>query len=195
MPLVSSLDISLGWIAKDSKLASNWDNMTWEMYIDGYKIDLDAFDWFETEYRVKGENNKQRTWTITLINLTPGVHTLRQSWKSQIDIDDGWNVYKQGMYEEVVEFTVLEKQEYPTFSSDADIGQQTYTSEKAQLDFLFYLPNDYSKYPQQKWPLIVYLHGAPFRGSTLELLKEESLPRRLEGEKERRNSPSLSCLL
>jgi len=184
VPYVSNLDISLGWIAKDSKLASNWDAMTWEMYIDDYKIDLDAFDWFETEFRVKGENNKQRVWTITLKNLNPGVHTLRQSWTSQIDIDDGWNVYKQGTYEQIVKFTVPEKQEYPIFSSDADIGQHPFTSEKAQLDFLLYLPNDYDKDPQQKWPLIVYLHGAPFRGSSLELLKEESLPRRLEGETE-----------
>ena len=46
------------------------------------------------------------------------------------------------------------------------------------------MPNDYGKDPQQEWPLIVYLHGAPLRGSNLELLKNESLPRRLEKEAE-----------
>jgi len=182
VPSLSSLDIGLGWMAKVSKFASNWDAMTWEMYLDDNKIDLTAFDWFETEFVSKGENNKQRNWIITLKNLTPGVHTLRKSWNSQIDIDDGWNVYKQGTYQQVVEFTVLEKQGYPIFSSAADIGQHPYTSEKAQLDFLFYLPEDYGKDPQQEWPLILYLHGAPYRGSTLELLKEESLPGRLERE-------------
>jgi len=182
VPLVSSLDISLGWFARESKLAPNWDEITWELYIDDNKIDLEAFDWFETEFNVKGENNKQRTWVITLKNLSPGVHTLRQSWTSRVAIDDGWNVYQAGTYQQVVKFTVLEKEVYPALSSNANIGQHPYTSEKAQLDFLFYLPNDYGKDLQQEWPLIVYLHGASFRGSTLELLKEESLPGRLERE-------------
>ena len=182
VPLMSSLDISFGWMAKESKFASNWDEITWELYIDENKIDLDAYDWFETEFKVKGENNKQRAWVITLKNLTPGVHTLQQTWTSRVAVDDGWNVYQAGTYQQVVKFTVLEKEVYPTLSSKANIGQNPYTSEKAQLDFLFYLPNDYGKDPEQEWPLIVYLHGASFRGSTLELLKEESLPRRLERE-------------
>ena len=99
-----------------------------------------------------------------------------------MQIDDGWNVYQPGTYEQVVNFTVLEKEVYPIFSSQVATGQHPYTSEKAQLDFLLYLPKDYGKDPQQEWPLIVYLHGAPLRGSTLELLRRESLPRRLEKE-------------
>ena len=182
MPSVSSLDISLGWIAKESKLDTNWEKMTWEMYLDDHKIDLEAFDWFETVFKVKGENNKQRTWIITLKNLTPGVHTLMQSWTSRTAVDDGWNVYQAGTYQQVIKFTVLEKEVYPALSSKAIIGQHPYTSEKAQLDFLLYLPGDYGKDPDQEWPLIVYLHGASYRGTTLDLLKEESLPRRLERE-------------
>lgn len=182
VPYVSNLDVSLGWIAKESELVSNWNAMTWEMSIDDHPIDLDAFEWFETDYRVKGENNKQRNWIITLKNLTPGVHTLRQSWTSRVAVDDGWNVYQPGTYEQVVEFTVLQKETYPTFTMNAESGQHPYTSEKAKLDFLFYLPKDYGKDTQQEWPLVVYLHGAPVRGSNLEFLKEESLPSRLETE-------------
>jgi pimeloyl-ACP methyl ester carboxylesterase len=182
VPLVSNLDINLGWIAKESKLASNWDVMTYEMYIDDYKIDLEAFNWFETDYIAKGEDNKSRNWIITLKNLSPGMHTLRHSWTSETAVDDGWNINQPGTYEQLVNFTVLEKVVYPTFSSNGTVGQHPYTSEKAQLDFLLYLPNDFGKDPQQEWPLIVYLHGAPLRGSTLELLRKESLPRRLEKE-------------
>ncbi len=185
VPLVSSLDIGFGWIAKESKLAPNWDAMTWELYIDDYEIDLESFDWFEYEYTAKGEDNRSRDWIITLKNLAPGGHTFRYSWTSEVAIDDGFNVYQPGTYEQVVNFTVLEKAVYPIFSPNVDIGQHPYTSEKAQLDFLLYLPSSYGKDPQQKWPLIVYLHAAPLRGATLDLLKkEEPLPRKLEKEKD-----------
>jgi predicted peptidase len=118
-------------------------------------------------------------WIITLKNLSPGKHTLRRSWTWDLAVDDGFNIYQPGRYEHVVNFNVLEKAVYPIFSSTADIGQHPYTSEKAQLDFLLYLPSDYGKDPQQEWPVIVYLHGAPLRGATLELLMEEPLPHKL----------------
>ncbi len=167
---------------KNSKIASNWDAITWEWYLDGYQIDIEAFDWFEYEYTAKGGNNISRTWILTLKDIPPGEHTLRQLWTSEIAIDDGWNIYQPGTYETMVSFTVLDKAVYPIFSSNVNIGQQSYTSQKAQLDFLLYLPGDYGKDSNQEWPLIVYLHGAPLRGSTLDLLRKESLPRRLEKE-------------
>ena len=80
VPLLSSMDISLSWIAKKTKIASNWDAMTWELYIDDYQIDLERFAWFEYEYIAKGEDNISRDWIITLKNLSPGAHTLRYSW-------------------------------------------------------------------------------------------------------------------
>ena len=183
VPSVSSLDISDGWFAKESKFSSNWDVMTWEWYIDGYQIDLESFDWFEYEYVAKGDDNLSRTWIITLKDLSPGKHIFRFSWTSDVAVDDGFNVYQPGTYERVVNFTVLEKEEYPAFSSKINIGQHPYTSKKAQLDFLLYLPSDYGKDSQKEWPLIVYLHAAPLRGATLELLKkDEPLPRKLEKE-------------
>jgi hypothetical protein len=184
VPLVSSLDINIGWIAKESKLAPNWDAMTWEIYIDGYRIDLESFKWLEEEYTAKVENNKARDWELTLKNLTPGEHTLRITRTSEIAVDDGWNEYQPGRYEEIVNFTVLEEKVYPTFSSSVDIGQHPYTSENAEIDFLLYLPDDYGKDPQQEWPMIVFLHGALLRGSNLELLLGAELPKKLEKEKD-----------
>ena len=183
VPLVSSLDIYIGWFAKESKFASNWEAMAWELYIDDYKINLEEFDWFDEDFIAKGEDNKQRLWIITLKNLSPGKHTLRQLWRMKTAVDDGFNVYQPGTYELVVNFIVLEKTIYPSFSSSVNIGQNPYTSEKAGLDFLLYLPSDYGKEPQREWPLIVYLHGATLRGATLELLmKDEPLPKKLEKE-------------
>jgi hypothetical protein len=180
VPMLSGLDIEFGWIAKETKLAANWEAMTWELSIDGHPVALEDFDWQEYDFPQHGEDNKSRTWVITLKNLSPGQHTLRQSWTSDQAVDDGFNTYQPGRYEHVVNFNVLEKAVYPLFSSNANVGQHPYTSEKAQLDFLLYLPSDYGKEPQQEWPVIVYLHGALLRGATLELLMEEPLPHKLE---------------
>jgi len=183
VPQVSKLDVAFGWLAKESKFASNWGAMAWELYIDDYQIDLEEFDWFEEDFIAKGDDNKLRRWIITLKNLSPGKHTLRRLLIMEAAVDDGFNVYQPGTYELVVNFTVLEKAVYPTFSSNVNIGQHPYTSEKTGLDFLVYLPSDYGKDPQQEWPLIVYLHSAPLRGATLELLmEEEPLPKKLEKE-------------
>ena len=180
VPLVSGLDIEFGWMAKETKIESNWNAMTWKLSIDGHQVALEDFDWQEMDFTQHGEDNKQRWWTITLKNLTPGKHTLRRSWTSDLAVDDGFNIYQPGTYEHLVNFTVLEKAVYPIFSSEVDLGQHLYTSEKAQLDFLLYLPKDYGKEPRQEWPMIVYLHGAPLRGATLELLmEEEPLPKQL----------------
>jgi len=182
VPLVSGLAVDFGWIAKETKLDSNWDTMVWALYIDDYQIDLEEFDFDEFDFIAHGEDNKMREWLIDLKSLTPGQHTLRYSWTSEIAIDDGFSIYQPGTYEHVVNFTILEKAVCPKLSSSVDIGQHPYTSELAQLDFLLYLPSDYGNDPQQEWPLIVYLHGANLRGTTLELLMGEPLPRKLEKE-------------
>ncbi len=177
IPQMSGMTILVGWIAKETNFAPNWEAITWELNIDGYKIDLEAFEWFETDYPAHGEDNKERIWLIDLKNLSPGEYTLRYAWEANQVVNDGFNIYQPGRYEHTVNFTVLEKASYPTLPATAKIGQHPYTSEKAGFDFLLYLPDDYGKDPQQEWPLIVYLHGVYLRGATLELLMEEPLPK------------------
>lgn len=182
IPPITVLDISIGWLAKASIIEANWEEMEFKASIDGRELDLNSFEWFETEYPQHIENNVSRTWTITIKNLSPGKHTFSQSWTSSNPIDDGYNTYQPGTYSQILTFTVLEKADYPELTSEAKQGQYAYSSKQAQLDFLLYLPDSYRKDPQQEWPLIVYLHGAIWRGATPEMLKEESLPRKLEGE-------------
>jgi predicted peptidase len=52
------------------------------------------------------------------------------------------------------------------------------------VSYLLYLPVDYGKDPQQKWPLILFLHGSGERGSDLELLKRQPLPKTLDRQKD-----------
>jgi predicted peptidase len=75
------------------------------------------------------------------------------------------------------------------------IGQHPYSSrvqiegahpitQTAEVSYLLYLPVDYGKDPQQKWPLILFLHGSGERGSDLELLKRQPLPKTLDRQKD-----------
>jgi hypothetical protein len=182
VPQMSGLDIGFGWIAKESKFASNWDSIAWALTIDGYQVDLEKFDWYESDYPVHGEANKSRQWFISLKKFNPGKHNLRLSWTSKTAVDDGINTYQPGTYAHEVKFTILEKTAYPALPSTPAVGQHPYTSQKAGLDFLLYLPGDYGKDPQREWPLVVYLHGVQLRGATLDLLREEPLPQKLDKE-------------
>ena len=65
-------------------------------------------------------------------------------------------------------------------SSTVSTGQHSFTSEKAQRNYLLFLPTAYGKDPQQKWPLILFLHGSGTRGSNVDNLKFEALPQILE---------------
>lgn len=45
------------------------------------------------------------------------------------------------------------------------------------LDYLLFLPQGYRKDGDQRWPLILFLHGAGERGSDLERVKKHGIPR------------------
>jgi predicted esterase len=47
-------------------------------------------------------------------------------------------------------------------------------------DFFVYLPPDYDKDPQKKWPLVLFLHGSGERGYDLNLLTRQGLPQEIE---------------
>ena len=53
-------------------------------------------------------------------------------------------------------------------------------TQTVQLDYLLYLPPGYDTDPAQRWPLILYLHGAGERGSDPELIKRDGIPHHLE---------------
>jgi predicted peptidase len=71
-------------------------------------------------------------------------------------------------------------------ATPAPTGQYAYTFEKetamgqeVRLNYLLFLPQDYQKEPQKKWPLILFLPGLGERGDSieeLELLKVHGPP-------------------
>jgi predicted peptidase len=48
------------------------------------------------------------------------------------------------------------------------------------IRYLLYLPKGYGENKEQKWPLMLFLHGAGERGSNLELVKKHGPPKLIE---------------
>ena len=48
------------------------------------------------------------------------------------------------------------------------------------FDYLLYLPASYEKATDQKWPLVIFLHGSGERGTTLNLVRKNGLPYELD---------------
>jgi len=45
------------------------------------------------------------------------------------------------------------------------------------LEYLLFLPQDYGRDPEKKWPLMLFLHGAGERGDSLGLVKKHGPPK------------------
>ena len=116
------------------------------------------------DFEIPDTDVKARVWNLKVENITPGTHTI------------------QCMYEEGGEsgtttlvFTVSEQPEtFPTLSSEVPPGLLPYTSEKANHNYFLYVPGEYGVDPQQKWPLLLHLHGLDKLHSSMDIFKEEA---------------------
>ncbi len=68
---------------------------------------------------------------------------------------------------------------YPEVSAGTATGQHPHTSQAGDLNFLLYLPADYAKDTQKKWPLILFLHGSGEKGTDVQMLTAQPLPETL----------------
>jgi predicted peptidase len=125
-------------------------------------------------------------WNVILEDPTPGVHKLRyviHNFEGNGGTKDvTWMVTVEGSKASPTPLVSLNKQTYPPLSTAINPGQHPYTSSKAQLNFLLYLPEDYGKDPQTKWPVILFLHGAGKVGTNLDQLRSGPLPSNLENQ-------------
>jgi hypothetical protein len=63
----------------------NWEELVWEMSVDGHPIDLEAFGVYDFVHPdlapspspVREVFKMERLWNVVLVNPTPGTHTLR----------------------------------------------------------------------------------------------------------------------
>ncbi len=69
----------------------------------------------------------------------------------------------------------------------ADAGQHAQKFEKqitVTLDYLLFLPEDYAKDADKKWPLILFLHGSGERGNDINKVKVHGIPKIVEDKKD-----------
>jgi len=66
------------------------------------------------------------------------------------------------------------------YTTTVQIEDESHITQTVQVNYLLYVPESYGQDPQQRWPLILFLHGRGERGDNLELLKKHPLPRILE---------------
>jgi predicted peptidase len=71
-----------------------------------------------------------------------------------------------------------------SYSCRVQIETASHITKAVEVHYLLYLPGDYGKDPHRKWPLILFLHGSGERGSDLELLKRQPLPKTLDRQKD-----------
>ena len=53
-------------------------------------------------------------------------------------------------------------------------------AQKLEVNYLLYLPRDYNKKKDAKWPVILFLHGAGERGDDLNRVKVHGPPKLVE---------------
>lgn len=120
VPVVPELATGHGWWAADEALRdASWEAMTWELYLDGQQVDLNAFGTFDADLPQTGlpghDANEEvitklRSWDVVLEQPTPGAHTLRSVLHLAQTVDDGFHVTEASTYELVVNFTVEAEQ-------------------------------------------------------------------------------------
>ena len=66
------------------------------------------------------------------------------------------------------------------YTTTVQIEDESHITQTLQVNYLLYVPESYGQDPQQRWPVILFLHGRGERGDNLELIKKHPLPRILE---------------
>jgi hypothetical protein len=83
-----------------------WEARTWELYIDGYAVDLPAFNIVDFDSELNGTKYEYRLWRIRLRNIPEGRHTLRYVMHVNQEIRNDPASQSPGTYELVVNFMV-----------------------------------------------------------------------------------------
>jgi hypothetical protein len=107
VPWVDELFIGLGIRAEDETLRDAlWEARTWELFIDGYVVDLPAFNIADFNNEVDGIQYEHRLWRIRLRNIPEGQHILRYVMHGNQELENGPESQSRGTYELIVNFTI-----------------------------------------------------------------------------------------
>jgi predicted esterase len=134
-----------------------WRRIKTEIVFDNQLVNLPAFGFLDDPAEAV------RVWNVIVENITPGTHTI--TCKYEREGEAGTTVF---------EFTVSgQPGSFPALSAEALYRINPYTSDKAKLDYLLYIPAEYGEDPNKEWPLLVYLHGMSRVNKSVELLQND----------------------
>ena len=141
-----------------------WRKAKSEVAFDGQALNLPAFGYMEVEL-YDMEWKYARIWNLMIENITPGTHIIQTLWE---DLEENTK------YTYTYVFSVSDQPEtFPTLSAISPKRLNPYTSEKANLNYLLYIPGEYGVDPERKWPLLIYLHGMDRVNKSVTLLQND----------------------
>ena len=106
VPWVDELFIGYGIHGVDqAQRDALWNARTWELYIDGYTVDLPAFNIADFDSELDGTQYEYRVWRIRLRKIPAGEHTLHYVMHVNQTIENDPESQSPGTYELVVNFT------------------------------------------------------------------------------------------
>lgn len=92
IPPAPRLFVGYGLFDSPAEIGRSWRASKWEMWIDGQRVNLQAFgtaDRWLLKYGPAGnEDVVLREWNVTLVDATPGRHTLRYRWRDPVGVTD-----------------------------------------------------------------------------------------------------------
>ncbi|MFC1879342.1 prolyl oligopeptidase family serine peptidase [Chloroflexota bacterium] len=127
-------------------LDADWKKQKTEITFDDQGVNFSLFGSLDF---IDPNGKDVRNWNVMVENITPGTHTVQ---------------CRRDLNERIVEVTYditvpSETETYPILSAEVVPGQHPFTSEKAKLNYFLYIPDGYGVEAQEKWPLILFLHG------------------------------------
>jgi len=157
----------------DEEAKQQWENSKLEITFDGQEMYLPSFGYVETD-DTDGETKYVRMWNLKVENLQPGNHSVVCAKDYEGEDDDGTTIWNFSVFDGPEKFPVLSEEIVPRV--------QLYSSEKANLNYVMYIPGEYGVNPEREWPLLLYLHGMDRVNSTVRILKNDYLLSRLENQ-------------
>lgn len=92
IPRTSRLYVGYGLFESAAKMERTWKASKWDMWIDGQRVDLQAFgtaDRWLLKYGPAGNMDVVlREWQVTLLRATPGRHTVRYRTREPAGVTD-----------------------------------------------------------------------------------------------------------
>jgi hypothetical protein len=107
VPWVDELFIGYGLRGQDkAQRDALWEARTWELSIDGYAVDLPAFNVADFASELNGIKYEYRVWRIRLRDMPAGQHALHYVMHVNQEVENDPVSQSTGTYELIVNFTV-----------------------------------------------------------------------------------------